>query len=42
MTFLIAALVEKLTGFWMSESMEKTGLDHEFHGERANGLNNLN
>jgi Amt family ammonium transporter len=42
MTLLIAALVEKLIGFRISEAAEKTGLDHELHGERAYGLNNLN
>nr|MBP7618494.1 ammonium transporter [Geothrix sp.] len=42
MTLLIAFLVEKLVGFRVAESVEKTGLDHEIHGERAYGLNNLN
>ena len=42
MTLLIAALVQKFIGFRVPESVEKTGLDHELHGERAYGLNNLN
>ncbi len=42
MTLIIAALVQKFIGFRVSESVEKTGLDHELHGERAYGLNNLN
>ena len=42
MTLLIAALVQKFIGFRVSEAVEKTGLDHELHGERAYGLNNLN
>ena len=42
MTLIIAVLVEKLIGFRISEAAEKTGLDHELHGERAYGLNNLN
>jgi Amt family ammonium transporter len=42
MTLIIAVLVEKLIGFRVSEATEKTGLDHELHGERAYGLNNLN
>jgi Amt family ammonium transporter len=42
MTLIIAFIVEKLVGFRVSEAVEKTGLDHELHGERAYGLNNLN
>ena len=42
MTLIIAALVQKFIGFRVSEAVEKTGLDHELHGERAYGLNNLN
>jgi Amt family ammonium transporter len=42
MTLIIAFLVEKLVGFRVTEAVEKTGLDHEIHGERGYGLNNLN
>ena len=42
MTLLIAYLVEKVVGFRVTEAVEKTGLDHDLHGERAYGLNNLN
>ena len=35
MTILIAWLVEKLVGFRVKEAVEKTGLNHELHGERA-------
>jgi Amt family ammonium transporter len=42
MTLIIAFLVEKCVGLRVSESVEKTGLDHDIHGERAYGLNNLN
>jgi Amt family ammonium transporter len=42
MTLLIAFLVEKIVGFRVTEAVEKTGLDHEIHGERGYGLNNLN
>ena len=42
MTLIIAFLVEKVVGFRVTEAVEKTGLDHEIHGERAYGLNNLN
>ena len=42
MTLLIAWVVEKLVGFRVTEAVEKTGLDHEIHGERGYGLNNLN
>jgi Amt family ammonium transporter len=42
MTLLIAYLVEKVVGLRASEAVERTGLDHEIHGERAYGLNNLN
>ena len=41
MTLIIAFLVEKFVGLRVSESVEKTGLDHDIHGERAYGLNNL-
>jgi Amt family ammonium transporter len=42
MTLIIAFLVEKFVGLRVTEAVEKTGLDHDIHGERAYGLNNLN
>lgn len=42
MTLIIGFVVEKTVGLRMSESAEKTGMDHDLHGERGYGLNNLN
>ena len=42
MTLIIGFVVEKTIGLRMSEAGEKTGMDHDLHGERAYGLNNLN
>lgn len=42
MTLLIAFVVQKTIGLRMSEAGEKTGMDHDLHGERGYGLNHLN
>lgn len=42
MTLGIGFLVEKTIGMRISESGEKSGMDHTLHGERGYGLNNLN
>ena len=42
MTLIIAFIVNKTIGLRVTESVEKTGLDHDIHGERGYGLANLN
>ncbi|MBA4138507.1 MAG: ammonia channel protein [Opitutus sp.] len=42
MTLLIGFIVQKTIGLRLSERSERSGLDHELHGERGYGLNNLN
>jgi Amt family ammonium transporter len=42
MTALIGFLVHKTIGLRLSEASERSGLDHELHGERGYGLTNLN
>ncbi|HSQ40753.1 MAG TPA: ammonium transporter [Fibrobacteraceae bacterium] len=42
MTLIIAFVVQKTVGLRISEAGEKTGMDHDLHGERGYGLNNLN
>jgi len=42
MTLILGFLVEKTIGFRLSETAEKTGMDHALHGERGYGLTNLN
>nr|WP_320131464.1 ammonium transporter [uncultured Holophaga sp.] len=41
-TLVVAFIVQKLIGLRVSDSVEKTGLDHEIHGERGYNLTNLN
>ena len=42
MTALIGFLVHKTIGLRLTEASERSGLDHELHGERGYGLTNLN
>ncbi len=42
MTLLIGFLVQKTIGLRLCERAERSGMDHELHGERGYGLNNLN
>lgn len=42
MTLIIGFIVQKTVGLRLKESEERSGLDHEIHGERGYGLNNLN
>lgn len=42
MTLIIAFIINKTIGLRVTESVEKTGLDHDIHGERGYGLTNLN
>ncbi len=42
MTLIIGFLVQKTIGLRLKESSERAGMDHELHGERGYGLNNLN
>ena len=42
MTLLIGFLVQKTIGLRLCERSERSGMDHELHGERGYGLNNLN
>jgi Amt family ammonium transporter len=42
MTLIIGFLVQKTIGLRLSEKAERAGMDHELHGERGYGLNNLN
>jgi len=41
-TLVVAFIIEKTIGLRVSDSVEKTGLDHDIHGERGYGLTNLN
>jgi len=41
-TLIVAIIIDKLFGLRVSESVEKTGLDHDIHGERGYNLTNLN
>ncbi|WP_005037463.1 ammonium transporter [Holophaga foetida] len=41
-TLLVAIIIEKTIGLRVSDTVEKTGLDHDIHGERGYGLANLN
>jgi len=40
-TLIVAIIIEKTIGLRVSDSVEKTGLDHEIHGERGYNLTNL-
>ncbi len=42
MTALLGFLVHKTIGLRLTETSERSGLDHELHGERGYGLTNLN
>ncbi len=42
MTLIIGFLVQKTIGLRLGETSERAGMDHELHGERGYGLNNLN
>ena len=42
MTLIIAFVVDKTIGLRMSDDEQRVGMDHEFHGEHAYGLLNLN
>ncbi len=42
MTLIIGFIVQKTIGLRLSERSERYGMDHELHGERGYGLNNLN
>jgi ammonium transporter, Amt family len=42
MTLLIGFLVQKTIGLRLDPKSERAGLDHDLHGERGYGLNNLN
>ena len=42
MLLIIGFIVEKTVGLRLSEKSERAGMDHELHGERGYGLNNLN
>jgi len=42
MTLVIGWLVQKTVGLRLTENAERSGMDHELHGERGYGLNNLN
>jgi Amt family ammonium transporter len=42
MTLIIGFVVQKTVGLRLSERSERSGMDHELHGERGYGLNNLN
>jgi Amt family ammonium transporter len=42
MTLLIGFIVQKTVGLRLGDKSERSGLDHELHGERGYGLNNLN
>jgi len=39
---ILVVLVDKTVGFRLSESDEKSGMDHALHGEHGYGLTNLN
>ncbi|MDP1578937.1 MAG: hypothetical protein Q8M02_01580, partial [Candidatus Didemnitutus sp.] len=42
MTLIIGFIVQKTIGLRLCERSERYGMDHELHGERGYGLNNLN
>jgi len=42
MTLILGFIVQKTVGLRLSEKSERSGMDHELHGERGYGLNNLN
>ena len=42
MTLIIGFIIQKTIGLRMTENGEKAGMDHDLHGERGYGLNNLN
>jgi Amt family ammonium transporter len=42
MTLLIGFIVQKTIGLRLSDKSERAGMDHDLHGERGYGLNNLN
>lgn len=42
MTLLIGFIVQKTVGLRLCEQSERAGMDHDLHGERGYGLNNLN
>lgn len=42
MTLIIGFIVQKTVGLRLSEKAERAGMDHDLHGERGYGLNNLN
>ncbi|MBX3735165.1 MAG: ammonium transporter [Candidatus Didemnitutus sp.] len=42
MTLIIGFIVQKTVGLRLSEQSERAGMDHDLHGERGYGLNNLN
>ena len=42
MTLIIGFIVQKTIGLRLSEQSERSGMDHDLHGERGYGLNNLN
>lgn len=42
MTLLIGFVVQRTIGLRLPAGSERAGLDHELHGERGYGLNNLN
>ena len=42
MTLILGFIVDKTIGLRMTDAGEKAGMDHDLHGERAYGLNNLN
>jgi Amt family ammonium transporter len=42
MTLIIGFIIQKTIGLRMTENGEKTGMDHDLHGERGYGLNNVN
>lgn len=42
MTLIIGFIVQKTVGLRLCEKSERAGMDHDLHGERGYGLNNLN
>jgi len=42
MTLIIGFIVQKTIGLRLCEKSERAGMDHDLHGERGYGLNNLN
>jgi len=42
MTLIIGFIVQKTVGLRLSDKSERAGMDHDLHGERGYGLNNLN